>query len=161
MIQVEEKVCAICGNTFMGSYKQKYCSATCRLESMRRSNLKYRAENKDKLNEKARQYRADLKAKEAAAENQIALLRKGKVEISVQKHAKIPQKSRWSKKYMAATRLDKIAMLCTALEKHGYGIFHYGYISSIYLSNEYYRLLRLVLIAEENKKGGSNYEIHT
>ena len=67
MIQVEEKVCAICGNTFMGSYKQKYCSATCRLESMRRSNLKYRAENKDKLNEKARQYRADLKAKEAAA----------------------------------------------------------------------------------------------
>lgn len=159
MIRTENKVCAICGKAYIGSYKTRYCCAACRLEAAKRSNEKYRHEHQKELNAKAREARAKERSMSILADNEVIISKNPRSKIS-DRHLNIPLKSEWAIKYKNSDRLEKIAMLCSALDYYGIGLYHYGYMSAIYLSQEYYSLLLMVLQLKEKDRRLA-HEVHT
>lgn len=139
--------CRICGRKFEGRANACICSGVCRLEANRRNMERYRRANPEKYKQRQRDYwnRTHAKKEPVTKKSSEDPEKVTKPEPKPLKHKKIAKDSEWAKKYAAADRLTKIAMLSGALSKLEIEHVNYGQLSLIWLSDEYYKLLQQVL----------------
>lgn len=150
--------CKVCGKQFEGRYpRQCFCSGECRLEMAKIRSREYRDRNPEKAKAASRKWwnenravnRQPKEADEILSRRLDSLARctpaPQKNITRARKHRKIPHDSIWATRYDEADRATKLSMLSGALSRLGIAHLSYGYLSIIWLRQEYYDLLQQVL----------------
>ena len=143
------KKCIICGKEFENIRNAKTCSKACRAEAIKKYQREYRRSNWDIIKDKQKEYYDNRFQRKQVNEDIIV----GQV-VKVYKPKKMPmpdsyKASSWGKTYYKAERLDRIVMLSRALSEYNLEKLTYGYLSAMYETGAYMRLLNQVLKIKE------------
>lgn len=145
-----KKVCRICGKTFDGRANATVCSGVCRLEAKKLYAKEYKEKYPNKVKKSQKDHYEKVKnekqimqqPEEVKPKRKIAYVRN---ETEAEKLRNLCKESKWGRKYKAAYRIDRIAMLSWALDYLGIAKMSYGDLSGIYYTQKYDDLLKRVL----------------
>jgi len=145
------RVCKICGKEFNGRPNASLCSGACRLAAQRIYQKEYNLRNPEKSKAAKRAYWNRTHNKEDA----VTITDSDNLDLTfepVKRKKKKSKKrlpkykgSKWADVYSKADRLTRISMLSGALSKYEIEHLSYGYLSLIWDTEKYKRLLDRVL----------------
>lgn len=149
-------ICKICGREFEGRANRMYCSDTCRFEAHKDYQKEYYQKNREKINAKNKEWLRKKYSKyytPKAPDIEPSPEPEPKPEPKKKKPLRKYKGSAWAKIYSDADRLTRISMLSCELDHYKIAKLSYGFLSTLWETPKYERLLQQVLKIKQKEEG--------